>query len=131
MFGEKTMYGNAIVKADHSNRIFLPPFTYAQENDEVIVMQHDDYLEIESEESINLLIDDINKLINETDDEKTVKLLRRKLDKLLMIIIKKCTVDFLGRISLPDVFVPDEYYQVVGAKDSIYVIKKDKNLIKE
>lgn len=110
MFGEKQIIGNEILKIDSKKRIQLPEFTWAENNDELVI------LEILGETML-LNRKDYLKLINSFlhQEKQTTSIEEKRKYKNMIRLLSACCYDNIKcdknrRITLPIKLESDEIY---------------------
>lgn len=102
MFGEKIILGNAKCKVDTKGRILLPKFTYSEKDDEIVLSS--DYNGIILLNNIVCLkrrINELEKNMSSESDERLIKSLNDKLERLYFSCISVSKVDSQRRLIIP------------------------------
>ena len=102
MFGENIILGNAKCKVDTKGRIFLPKFTYPEKDDEIVFSSDDNgIILLNNIVCLKRRIDELEKNISSESDERLIKSLNDKLEKLYFSCISTSKVDSQRRLIIP------------------------------
>ena len=99
MFGEKNIIGEKVVSLDNKGRLYLPTFTFAEENEELVLLtapSSSDYLEIYNSKYIDNLIF-YNNLEKSPD---LYKIKKEESEELLKRTICYLEVDCVRRVNI-------------------------------
>lgn len=126
MFGEGNIYGQTSVTLDSKDRIVLPTFTYAEHEDELLVINKEDYLYVCKEEKIENIVSNLEQkyIYSNLDEKKQIEL---RLLKIYRSILKKVEVDKQKRINLGGIEIPDKKILCIGTRDSLILDTKIRN----
>lgn len=102
MFGEKIILGNAKCKVDTKGRILLPKFTYSEKDDEIVLSSDDNgIILLNNIVCLKRRINELEKNISSESDERLIKSLNDKLEKLYFSCISVSKVDSQRRLIIP------------------------------
>lgn len=102
MFGEKIILGNAKCKVDTKGRILLPKFTYSEKDDEIVLSSDDNgIILLNNIVCLKRRINELEKNMSSESDERLVKSLNDKLEKLYFSCISVSKVDSQRRLIIP------------------------------
>lgn len=119
------MYGVTELSIDSKGRIILPSFTYAEKDEElVLVKMSEENFYIVKSSYLDLLVNAIEAEVNPLLPQEQYKLLEERLVSLCLSVRRKLSVDGTRRVILGKDFADCDKVQVVGLKDKIALIKK-------
>lgn len=102
MFGEKIILGNAKCKVDTKGRILLPKFTYSEKDDEIVLSSDDNgIILLNNIVCLKRRINELEKNMSSESDERLIKSLNDKLERLYFSCISVSKVDSQRRIIIP------------------------------
>lgn len=102
MFGEKIILGNAKCKVDTKGRILLPKFTYSEKNDEIVLSSDDNgIILLNNIVCLKRRINELEKNMSSESDERLIKSLNDKLERLYFSCISVSKVDSQRRLIIP------------------------------
>lgn len=102
MFGEKIMLGNAKCKVDTKGRILLPKFTYSEKDDEIVLSSDDNgIILLNNIVCLKRRINELEKNMSSESDERLIKSLNDKLERLYFSCISVSKVDSQRRLIIP------------------------------
>lgn len=102
MFGESLILGNTKCKLDTKGRIFLPKFTYSEKDDEIVFSVNDNgIILLNNIVCLKRRINELEKNISSESDEKLIKSLNDKLERLYFSCISTSKVDSQRRLNIP------------------------------
>lgn len=102
MFGENIILGNAKCKVDTKGRIFLPKFTYSEKDDEIVFSSDDNgIILLNNIICLKRRINELEKNISSESDERLIKSLNDKLERLYFSCISVSKVDSQRRLIIP------------------------------
>ena len=102
MFGEKIILGNAKCKVDTKGRILLPKFTYSEKDDEIVLSSDDNgIILLNNIVCLKRRINELEKNMSSESDERLIKSLNDKLEKLYFSCISVSKVDSQRRLIIP------------------------------
>lgn len=102
MFGEKIILGNAKCKVDTKGRILLPKFTYSEKDDEIVLSSDDNgIILLNNIVCLKRRINELEKNISSESDERLIKSLNDKLERLYFSCISVSKVDSQRRLIIP------------------------------
>lgn len=102
MFGEKIILGNAKCKVDTKGRILLPKFTYSEKDDEIVFSSDDNgIILLNNIVCLKRRINELEKNMSSESDERLIKSLNDKLERLYFSCISVSKVDSQRRIIIP------------------------------
>lgn len=132
MFGEKIILGNAKCKVDTKGRILLPKFTYSEKDDEIVLSNDDNgIILLNNIVCLKRRINELEKNISSESDERLIKSLNDKLERLYFSCISVSKVDSQRRLIIP-VSTRMEYdindsVILQGCKDHIKMFNSDES----
>lgn len=129
MFGEKPILGQSTYKIDNKNRIFLPP-TSGRETDDEIYLCFDKEIEAYTIYPAKIIENKIKEFQKKIDESKNINELKQY--KLMLLefsysIIRKCIVDGSGRIILGSDFIQSQNYDLIGVGSHLVLKPSDEN----
>ena len=99
MFGEKIILGNAKCKVDTKGRILLPKFTYSEKDDEIVLSSDDNgIILLNNIVCLKRRINELEKNMSSESDERLIKSLNDKLERLYFSCISVSKVDSQRRL---------------------------------
>lgn len=99
MFGEKIILGNAKCKVDIKGRILLPKFTYSEKDDEIVLSSDDNgIILLNNIVCLKRRINELEKNMSSESDERLIKSLNDKLERLYFSCISVSKVDSQRRL---------------------------------
>ena len=102
MFGEKIILGNAKCKVDTKGRILLPKFTYSEKDDEIVLSSDDNgMILLNNIVCLKRRINELEKNMSSESDERLIKSLNDKLERLCFSCISVSKVDSQRRLIIP------------------------------
>lgn len=102
MFGEKIILGNAKCKVDTKGRILLPKFTYSKKDDEIVLSSDDNgIILLNNIVCLKRRINELEKNMSSESDERLIKSLNDKLERLYFSCISVSKVDSQRRLIIP------------------------------
>lgn len=102
MFGEKIILGNAKCKVDTKGRIILPKFTYSEKDDEIVLSSDDNgIILLNNIVCLKRRINELEKNMSSESDERLIKSLNDKLERLYFSCISVSKVDSQRRLIIP------------------------------
>lgn len=102
MFGENIILGNAKCKVDTKGRILLPKFTYSEKDDEIVLSSDDNgIILLNNIVCLKRRINELEKNMSSESDERLIKSLNDKLEKLYFSCISVSKVDSQRRLIIP------------------------------
>jgi Uncharacterized protein conserved in bacteria len=102
MFGEKIILGNAKCKVDTKGRILLPKFTYSEKDDEIVLSSDDNgIILLNNIVCLKRRINELEKNMSSESDERLIKSLNDKLERLYFSYISVSKVDSQRRLIIP------------------------------
>ncbi len=102
MFGEKIILGNAKCKVDTKGRILLPKFTYSEKDDEIVFSNDDNgIILLNNIVCLKRRINELEKNMSSESDERLIKSLNDKLERLYFSCISVSKVDSQRRLIIP------------------------------
>lgn len=102
MFGEKIILGNAKCKVDIKGRILLPKFTYSEKDDEIVLSSDDNgIILLNNIVCLKRRINELEKNMSSESDERLIKSLNDKLERLYFSCISVSKVDSQRRLIIP------------------------------
>ena len=102
MFGEKIILGNAKCKVDTKGRILLPKFTYSEKDDEIVLSSDDNgIILLNNIVCLKRRINELEKNMSSESDERLIKSLNDKLERLYFSCISVSKVDSQKRLIIP------------------------------
>ena len=102
MFGENIILGNAKCKVDTKGRIFLPKFTYSEKDDEIVLSSDDNgIILLNNIVCLKRRINELEKNRSSESDERLIKSLNDKLERLYFSCISVSKVDSQRRLIIP------------------------------
>lgn len=102
MFGEKIILGNAKCKVDTKGRILLPKFTYSEKDDEIVLSSDDNgMILLNNIVCLKRRINELEKNMSSESDERLIKSLNDKLERLYFSCISVSKVDSQRRLIIP------------------------------
>lgn len=102
MFGEKIILGNAKCKVDTKGRILLPKFTYSEKDDEIVLSSDDNgIILLNNIVCLKRRINELEKNMSSESDERLIKSLNDKLERLYFSCISVSKVDSQRRLIIP------------------------------
>lgn len=102
MFGEKIILGNAKCKVDTKGRILLPKFTYSEKDDEIVLSSDDNgIILLNNIVCLKRRINELEKNMSSESDERLIKSLNDKLERLYFSCIFVSKVDSQRRLIIP------------------------------
>lgn len=102
MFGEKIILGNAKCKVDTKGRILLPKFTYSEKDDEIVLSSDDNgIILLNNIVCLKRRINELEKNMSSENDERLIKSLNDKLERLYFSCISVSKVDSQRRLIIP------------------------------
>ena len=102
MFGEKIILGNAKCKVDTKGRILLPKFTYSEKDDEIVLSSDDNgIILLNNIVCLKRRINELEKNMSSESDERLIKSLNDKLERLYFSCISVSNVDSQRRLIIP------------------------------
>lgn len=102
MFGEKIILGNAKCKVDTKGRILLPKFTYSEKDDEIVLSSDDNgIILLNNLVCLKRRISELEKNMSSESDERLIKSLNDKLERLYFSCISVSKVDSQRRLIIP------------------------------
>lgn len=102
MFGEKIILGNAKCKVDTKGRILLPKFTYSEKDDEIVLSSDDNgIILLNNIVCLKRRINELEKNMSSESEERLIKSLNDKLERLYFSCISVSKVDSQRRIIIP------------------------------
>lgn len=102
MFGEKIILGNAKCKVDTKGRILLPKFTYSEKDDEIVLSSDDNgIILLNNIVCLKRKINELEKNMSSESDERLIKSLNDKLERLYFSCISVSKVDSQRRLIIP------------------------------
>lgn len=132
MFGEKIILGNAKCKVDTKGRILLPKFTYSEKDDEIVLSSDDNgIILLNNIVCLKRRINELEKNMSSESDERLIKSLNDKLERLYFSCISVSKVDSQRRLIIP-VSTRMEYdindsVILQGCKDHLKMFNSDKS----
>lgn len=132
MFGEKIILGNAKCKVDTKGRILLPKFTYSEKDDEIVLSNDDNgIILLNNIVCLKRRINELEKNMSSESDERLIKSLNDKLERLYFSCISVSKVDSQRRLIIP-VSTRMEYdindsVILQGCKDHIKMFNSDES----
>lgn len=102
MFGEKIILGNAKCKVDTKGRILLPKITYSEKDDEIVLSSDDNgIILLNNIVCLKRRINELEKNMSSESDERLIKSLNDKLERLYFSCISVSKVDSQRRLIIP------------------------------
>ena len=102
MFGENIILGNAKCKVDTKGRILLPKFTYSEKDDEIVLSSDDNgIILLNNLVCLKRRINELEKNMSSESDERLIKSLNDKLERLYFSCISVSKVDSQRRLIIP------------------------------
>ena len=102
MFGENIILGNAKCKVDTKGRILLPKFTYSEKDDEIVLSSDDNgIILLNNIVCLKRRINELEKNMSSESDERLIKSLNDKLERLYFSCISVSKVDSQRRLIIP------------------------------
>ncbi len=102
MFGEKIILGNAKCKVDTKGRILLPKFTYSEKDDEIVLSSDNNgIILLNNIVCLKRRINELEKNMSSESDERLIKSLNDKLERLYFSCISVSKVDSQRRLIIP------------------------------
>ena len=102
MFGEKIILGNAKCKVDTKGRILLPKFTYSETDDEIVLSSDDNgIILLNNIVCLKRRINELEKNMSSESEERLIKSLNDKLERLYFSCISVSKVDSQRRLIIP------------------------------
>ena len=102
MFGEKIILGNAKCKVDTKGRILLPKFTYSEKDDEIVLSSDDNgIILLNNIVCLKRRINELEKNMSSESEERLIKSLNDKLERLYFSCISVSKVDSQRRLIIP------------------------------
>lgn len=102
MFEEKIILGNAKCKVDTKGRILLPKFTYSEKDDEIVLSSDDNgIILLNNIVCLKRRINELEKNMSSESDERLIKSLNDKLERLYFSCISVSKVDSQRRLIIP------------------------------
>ena len=102
MFGEKIILGNAKCKVDTKGRILLQKFTYSEKDDEIVLSSDDNgIILLNNIVCLKRRINELEKNMSSESDERLIKSLNDKLERLYFSCISVSKVDSQRRLIIP------------------------------
>lgn len=102
MFGENIILGNTKYKVDTKGRIFLPKFAYPEKDDEIVFSSDDNgIILLNNIVCLKRRINELEKSISSESDERLIKSLNDKLERLYFSCISVSKVDSQRRLIIP------------------------------
>lgn len=99
MFGENIILGNAKCKVDTKGRILLPKFTYSEKDDEIVLSSDDNgIILLNNIVCLKRRINELEKNMSSESDERLIKSLNDKLERLYFSCISVSKVDSQRRL---------------------------------
>lgn len=132
MFGEKIILGNAKCKVDTKGRILLPKFTYSEKDDEIVLSSDDNgIILLNNIVCLKRRINELEKNMSSESDERLIKSLNDKLERLYFSCISVSKVDSQRRLIIP-VSTRMEYdindsVILQGCKDHLKIFNSDES----
>jgi len=135
MFGEKPIIGHVEYKMDSKSRLFIPPFTYGEEGDELYARTYKSktgahVLEIMSVEEYKNEIQDLRNVISNATTAEELEKAKYKLKMLYFKLTASFTISNQKRITIPSYLMDnlnwenEEYYKLDGAGSSLIISPK-------
>lgn len=132
MFGEKIILGNAKCKVDTKGRILLPKFTYSEKDDEIVLSSDDNgIILLNNIVCLKRRINELEKNMSSESEERLIKSLNDKLERLYFSCISVSKVDSQRRLIIP-VSTRMEYdindsVNLQGCKDHLKMFNSDES----
>lgn len=132
MFGENIILGNAKCKVDTKGRILLPKFTYSEKDDEIVLSSDDNgIILLNNIVCLKRRINELEKNMSSESDERLIKSLNDKLERLYFSCISVSKVDSQRRLIIP-VSTRMEYdindsVILQGCKDHLKIFNSDES----
>lgn len=102
MFGEKIILENAKCKVDTKGRILLPKFTYSEKDDEIVLSSDDNgIILLNNIVCLKRRINELEKNMSSESEERLIKSLNDKLERLYFSCISVSKVDSQRRLIIP------------------------------
>lgn len=101
MFGEKMMLGNCERRLDPKGRVFMPKFTYAEQNDEIVILQSQYYLSIWNANQMKQRIETLKNGMLASENDNIYQKLQRELEELLYYSYSTSKIDSQKRALVP------------------------------
>lgn len=130
MFSDDIILGNSKCKLDNKRRFILPKFTYSEEDDDIIFSSDDNgILLLSNIVMLKKKVMELEKSIATVDDEKLVKMLNDRLERLYFSCLSTSKVDSQRRISIPAPIVRQysigDYVILQGCGDHLKMFNSD------
>lgn len=126
MFGATTIIGNTVIKTDDKSRIIIPSFTGVEKGDKLVLVKKDNFYEIMKLETLEKRINELENKIRITESKEAYEYFKCLLDELYLNIVCKDTIaDRSNRFNSHQWLESKTAYRVIGAKESIYIIKDE------
>ena len=127
MFGEKSMLGTYIVTVDSKGRIFLPKkFTYAEKGDELVLVLEDGCYALYRKDGYDIEIGRFKKRYLNAENSKIRKKAYEDMLDACKKIQKCLTIDSNNRASLTPIYEANTNLELIGAQNSIKIMKLSK-----
>lgn len=102
MFGENIILGNTECKVDTKGRIFLPRFSYPEKDDEIVFSVNDDnVILLNNLVCLKRRINELEKNISSESDERLIRSLNDKLERIYFSCISTSKIDSQRRLIIP------------------------------
>lgn len=103
MFAESHILGQSSIKISEKGRIVLPAFTYAEENDKVLICLSEDrnYFRIFSKNNITNLLNEMIEKQKSIYDLEILKSINYQIQHFQSLFVCECDIDKQRRIILP------------------------------
>lgn len=124
MFGEKSMYGQKVVRSDEKSRLKLPNFSQTDINDSLLVISAEDRIIISREEEYSKYIDDLFKKIEKSSSMEEALEIENLIYIISSLIKRSVSPDNQSRVLLSDIIEPNTLYRVVGCKKYLRIVKE-------
>lgn len=127
MFGEKPILGQSRVMKDIKGRVNLPSFTCAEEGEELVLLKYKSYYKIISPSVLNEILKqfEISMVDAIFSDPHDVEKLVACRDYICTCVQKILKVQNNRRLGLSHVFEDDEYLNIVGTGDGVYLLNDE------
>lgn len=121
MFGEKSLYGNDVLKIDDKGRIFLPKYTKKEKDDELVLRYDEENAkyEIYSIDRYDQIMNILEKYSIKSTNVKERKYYEKRIYEISKSILKKLKVDSQGRVNIGDIDTESSKILCIGARDHL------------
>ena len=128
MFNEESIYGISHASKDAKNRVFMPSYTGAQKEDQLVILKYRGFYKIIRKDVLDAQIKVIQDSILDNVRKgsiSNIKALEEYRDSIVMDVVRTSRVDGQGRIIIGDLYEEDKKVTLVGANDGLYMMNDD------